>query len=67
VCVYVVCCQADESAVSDGGEDQGAEEAFMGQEEEGEESSRQFWKEPSRASGSSFQRAQVPPALALSN
>ena len=30
---------------SDGGEDQGAEEAFMGQKKE--ESSRQFWKEPS--------------------
>jgi len=40
------------SAVSDGGEDHGAEEAFMGQKKE--ESSRQFWKEPSRASGSSF-------------
>jgi len=26
--------------------------------EEGEESSRQFWKEPSRASGSSFQRGE---------
>jgi len=50
--------------VSEGGEDQGAEEVtVMGQ---GEESSRQFWKEPSRASGSSFQRAQVPPALVLS-
>jgi len=34
--------------------------------EEGEESSRQFWKEPSCASGSSFQRAQVPPAVVLS-
>jgi len=29
---------------SDGGEDQGAQEAFMGQKKE--ESSRQFWKEP---------------------
>ena len=38
--------------MSDGGEDQGAEEAFMCQKKE--ESSRQFWKEPSRASGSSF-------------
>ena len=40
--------QADKSSVSDGGEDQGAEEAFMGREEV-EESSRQFWKEPSLA------------------
>ena len=31
------------SAVSDGGEDQGAEEAFWGIDE-GEESSRQFWE-----------------------
>ena len=38
------------SAVSDGGEDQGAEEVTVhGAEEEGEESSRQFWKEPSRS------------------
>jgi hypothetical protein len=36
---------------SDGGEDQGAEEAFMGREEV-EESTK-----PSRASGSSIQRA----------
>jgi len=43
------------SAVSDGGEDQGAEEAFIGHEE-GEEASRQFWKEPSRAS---FQREEI--------
>ena len=35
-------CQADESAVSDGGEDQGAEEAFMGQCRES--FFRQFWK-----------------------
>jgi len=36
--------------------------------EEGEESSHQFWKEPSRASGSSFQRAQRPSrALVVSN
>ena len=45
-------CAKRWSAVSDGGEDQGAEEAFMGEKKE--ESSRQFWKEPSRASGSSF-------------
>ena len=48
---YHFCCQAMERC-SDGGEDQGAEEAFIGQKKE--ESSRQFWKEPSRACGSSF-------------
>ena len=38
--VLVKTLPSDESAVSDGGEDQGAEEAFMGQKKE--ESSRQF-------------------------
>ena len=40
------------SAVSDGGEDQGAEEVTVHGAKR--ESSCQFWKEPSRASGSSF-------------
>ena len=47
----VVGCQADESAVSGGGEDQGAEEAFMGQERV---VFRQFLEAVSRASGSAF-------------
>ena len=47
------------SAVSDGGEDQGAEEeALMGQKK-AKNHHCQFWKEPSRASGSSFQRGVV--------
>ena len=59
-------CQADESAVSDGGEDQGADEVtpFMGQER------IVFWVSfGSRLSRVServalpFQRAKVPPAL----
>ena len=37
---------SDESAVRDGGEDQGAEEGTVYGAEEGEESSRRFWKEP---------------------
>ena len=41
--------------MSDGGEDQGAEEAFMGQKTS-KNRPNQLWKEPSRASGSTFKR-----------
>ena len=44
-------------AVSDGGEDQGAEEAFMGGMKKAKIHHVSFGKLPSRATGSSFQRA----------
>ena len=44
---------------SDGGEDQGAEEVTVMGQKKAKKSSRQFWKEPSRASGSSFQRVKT--------
>ena len=51
------------SAVSDGGEDQGAEEAFHGVMPR-ENRFRPFWEAVSRVSERlSFQRAQVLPAL----
>ena len=56
-------CQADQSAVSDGGDDQGGEaEALMGCMPR-ENRFRQFWKPVAERSGSAFQRTSISRSL----